>query len=228
MLKYLFLALILTMPVQTRAAGYCDPAQNISVDDCEDNDTFVNAGEACLTKLEKEVQDASKAMRSKFDANTSQEQAKKYGSSLKDYNLSTATLAKLLSSAEAAILDINAYIKALAPPEDSDEPDVNGGNEENYKNSVACYGESKRSLQGEIEDVLHVIDDLEKAKAASAVNAGTSGARNQNIQSGDQKPKLRTQPAKSYPSPKAGKAPGTIDSDVTGVEKDKAGQKSLK
>lgn len=227
------LSLLLTAPT-THAneklfqvpASYCPAAAAIAqgVNDCTDNDAFIQAGEACLEKLEAEVKRAAGTMRKNFAKGAVQAQNEKFSDSIHDYALGSEALAYLTSIAKMAIAEVSLYPEELAFPEDMDAPDITGKSPESYAMSTECYGDTKRSLDGLVQDFQHVLANLQKTKAATDERGETSlfrrvGLKNEAPAEGAN-PKL--QQGKGQGS---GKTKEYRDSGISGIEEDAAARK---
>lgn len=182
-LTIIFLSLITT---PSHAANFCAEPERVfeRVESCEENDLFVDQAEDCLESLEKLVS-AEKA-KMKFSADKSKNQSKTVSTAASDYKLTMATLDRLIAQAKLAGDDVHTYMALTVLPEDFEEPEINGGDEEAFANSVPCFGETKESLGGVLKDIDDITAELEAAKLASSnlksgsdANVGTIDSANQ-------------------------------------------------
>lgn len=190
-LFFLVLAfLVLALPSKVYAGVFCVDAEKIynQVESCEENDAYVDQAEKCLERLEDSIM-AEKA-KMKFSADKNKNQSKNFGTAVADYGLSETTLNKLIAQAQQATSELEMYPGLVVLPEDSDEPEMNGGDEEAFANSVPCFGETQKSIESVLKDMDDITNELKAAKTAStdlknanSANKGTVDSANPNAAS---------------------------------------------
>lgn len=164
-------------------ASFCQPLDSIEEEiySCEENDRYLEFGEACLDKLDAESKAVSGMLPALFSKNTDQRQAGKFDSSIHDEQKASAALAYLIGTTELAMREIENYRGNLAYPPDSDEEDVTGGNLEGYLASVDCYAANHRNLNSLLEDFGRRLGELRTAKKVADANAAKSQLHRRNI-----------------------------------------------
>lgn len=184
-----FLALLvlsLVAPASSEANFCADPEKVFErVESCEENDLFVDQAEDCLESLEDLIAAEKKKM--KFSADKSKNQSKTVSTAASDYKLTVATLDRLIAQAKLAGDDVHTYMALTVLPEDFEEPEINGGDEEAFANSIPCFGETKQSLGSVLKDIDDITAELEAAKVASSSLKDGSNANVGTIDSANQK-----------------------------------------
>lgn len=211
-------------------ASFCQPMDKIEeqIYSCEENDHYLEFGEACLDKLDAESKAVSAFLPMVFSKNADQRQAGKFDSSIQDEQKASAALAYLIGTTELAMREVHAYRENLAYPPDHDEEDVTGGNLDTYLASVDCYAANHRNLNSLLEDFDRRLNELKAAKKVADAhtvksqlnrkNIDVSSAVNQKIVGGQGLGAAAVKPSSQRQTA----------SDITGTKEDKAKRVPLK
>ena len=164
-------------------ASFCQPIDRIEEElySCEENDLYLQYGEACLDKLDAESRSVSAFLPAVFSKNIDARQAGKFDSSIHDEQKASAALAYLIGTTELAMREIQQYRENLALPPDHDEADVTGGDVAGYVESVDCYAANKRNLSSLLADFDRRLGELRTAKQVADANAAKSQLHRRNI-----------------------------------------------
>lgn len=214
-------------------ASFCSPIDRIEEElySCEENDLFLQHGEACLDKLDAESKSVSGFLPAVFSKNLDQRQAGRFDSSVHDEQKASAALAYLIGTTELAMREIQQYRENLALPPDHDEDDVTGGDVAGYVESVDCYAANKRNLNSLLADFDRRLGELRNAKQVADANAAKSQLHRRNIDasSAAEVKVLAGKGQGSVRAPASSKTPRKA-STITGVEieRDKRAKAPLK
>ena len=205
---------------------FCSSVAQVSaqVDECEANDIFLVKGEECLDKLDAESKRVAGMLPKDFSNNLDQKQKAKFGASNHDYKVTSVGLEQMIFTTQVAMGQIQDYKSALALPPDSDEPDVTQGNVEAYAMSVDCYGANKKNLDSLLEDFEKRLGQFQAAKKVTDAFASTTGSRQEDVKATITDSSRLNRAGRGDAGPKG---PQKRDSDVSGIEEDKAKQKKL-
>jgi hypothetical protein len=212
-------------------ASFCQPLEMIEgqIFSCEENDFYLEHGEACLDKLDAESKAVSAFLPSVFSKNTDQRQAGKFDSSIQDEQKASAALAYLIGTTELAMKEIQVYRENLAYPPDHDEEDVTGGNLEGYLASVDCYAANRRNLNSLLEDFDRRLNELRAAKRVADAHAAKSQLNRKNIDvSSASAQKIVGGRGAGAAVPAKSGAQRQTASDITGTREDKAKRAPVK
>ena len=175
----------LLFPLQAVAAGdgfpehFCAPAKLIQPanERCEDNDIFIQAAEKCLKRLRAEVSREGETVKRFFSTGPKDKQSQTYAESQVDHRNASLRLARLIRLTKKTAHEVDAYFDAVFYPIDYEMPSVNGGDPNAYVMSQPCYGDTMRSLDSIMNDIVRVGRELTSAKlAADGINRRLVGS----------------------------------------------------
>lgn len=202
--------------------SFCAPGEQIAnqLQNCVENQKFIDAAEACLEKLEKTVSQRTNALKAGLDTAKAAQQNKNFTSAATDYATTSATLAYLISLADLAATETVGYLDLVLEPEHTDDPEANGGDPEGYKNAHPCFAETQEALNDIIDDIEHRQAELEEAKDASDMKSGLSSGHSGALdsQAPATTPSLSGQTPGTAPSAKGQKGKDPRASDISGTE----------
>lgn len=199
--------------------NFCVPAAELfeRAEMCEDNYLFVQSADSCVERLNREVAAATAELNKNFVKNDGKNQSLNFNSSLRDYNISSKTLARLISINKQAIADVTAYYPSLMEPEDLEEAG------EEWGESVACWARSRRAILHVTSVLKTKLANLEHTKRIADAHDSTSNRRevNNGVITGGKAGAKQTTAAGAGTRVPAGKSVNGT-SDISGVKEDKA------
>lgn len=127
---------------------------------CDDNDKFVDAAEACLVKFEKGMKAAGIKIHTPDDARMFDREGGMDPSQEPSTTSSENVTETWIKNGNQAVQDLKSYTEQLNYPEDAEDEDEHGSDPEQYANTVACYGESKKSITDVADDFQYYLEQL--------------------------------------------------------------------
>ena len=212
---------------------FCAPAEAIlsSIHSCEENDVFLEQGEACLSRLDEESKAVTGSVIGAFSANSDQRQTGKMTSANQDFLASSAGFAYLIGTTELALAQLAEYKDSLQYPEDWWEEHANMGDVAGYIKGVDCYGTNLENLESLEQDFQRRLGELKKAKQVADSYALKTQDRRAKLDAGPAAPvkELRGVGQGAVRLPASANTPKKA-STITGVEveRDKRAKAPLK
>lgn len=173
----LFLFSFLSLPA--RAGGddfpefFCAPPSVISPESerCEDNLIYIQAAETCLKRLRGEVSREGETVKRFFSKGPKDKQSQNFAESQVDHTNASLRLARLIRLTKKTALEVDKYFDQVYLPIDWEVETVNEGDPHGYAMSQPCYGDTVRSLDSIMSDIVRVGQELTAAKlTADTIN----------------------------------------------------------
>jgi hypothetical protein len=162
---------------------FCAPAAVIEPvsERCEDNDIFTKSAETCLKRLRGEVNREGEAVKRFFSKGPKDKQSQNFAESQVDHANASLRLARLIRLAKKTALEVDTYFDAVYYPIDYDVPSVNGGDPRGFVMGQPCYGDTVKSLDSIMQDIVRIARELRTAKDTADSIHGRLQASDRNI-----------------------------------------------
>jgi hypothetical protein len=204
-----------TSSTHAKPPALCKPLSELQkqVENCEQNDYFTEAAILCLESFEGRV----KATAALLNLNTNAgAQSQAFQRTKAELEKSRALAAALIAEGTLRFKEIIAYSKNIAFPEDSDNPEIVGGDFKKFLAGSQCYKRTGAVLESVMENMNKNLKNLKAAEASLALAVGEAGARATGLDSGSVPAAAKATKAQGPKRiPSGHQKPGV--SDVTGV-----------
>lgn len=212
--------------LNAQAAPFCPSFADLKLNmrDCDDNFALSKRADACLSLFTTEII----ALRGQLDKQLKGEAEK--GKAEQSGTLSTTgsmldrtvqELDRVIGNGEIAKAAVGSYKNNLSLPEDYDQPGLLGMSTAKYLSVEPCYATPKRIVDENIAVLNLMVDDLRKTRKEVASKSGAVKAESTDFSSTGNAPKLQGQKPGNLPPVIQGEDRKSIDSGVSGMEKQK-------